>query len=828
MKTNKNLILTSLILGVLIVVSMSGLISAVANEGETSQNGEMSSMSCGGGNCGGGQQPAPKNCELTITNPTQGQWFDSEAVEINWTLSEGCIPVNEFLIQYQKGSCDPQGGWHSIATVDSGSAGNPNFPNYHYNWNRPLESGQYCIYVKVTCANQWNVSKMFNVDLAKPVVSLSVGKENIGECEESQTGNCYVNSKTPITLTCADNVPVAPWQSGVNHIEYRYNVNGGEFTEWKTLQGASGIFKFPEDSNHVLEYKCIDNVGKISEVKSKVFIVDTQAPVISRTVGEPQICEGEECTIYMNTNTQICISAVDPEPHPIGLKDKTLSCEYYYSSEKDNKGNLKNPIKKTITLDKNGCFNYKEDSYHTLKCTAVDRLGNKGEMTWFDVVDTKAPTTNLKFEGPYHETKDTDQICTWEKVKVKKCTKYGWVGCSKQIYVWEWKKICKTVTTKIKYIDGVSTVKLTAEDSKPHPVGVDKTYYRYSIVDNKYCEGAKWTGNLGEQEWYVYSKPFSMDESCHIIEYYSIDKLGNKESVKNEFVFVDKTPPETIKEVGEPSKEVNYEPEENWYQNPGQNIEWEVTLDTPITLSCGDIGPHPSGIKGLYYRVVWDGKYNDSSAGWTYVEGETATITLNFHEKCEHLLEFYCVDNVNKTSNIDSELFKVNGKAFDLTIGEKWDLISFPFYLLDNDPESVFSDVDELEGIWTYENGEWKVYTPNGPNNLGTIKPGYGYWVKAKKDITLLIGGSLFKAGPFTMPQRNLEKGWNLIGHYGHEKLTPTDALTGLDWIKGTLLEYNPDQYAQDFFAPVEMNPGRGYWVALDKAGTYYPYVGTI
>jgi len=43
-----------------------------------------------------------------------------------------------------------------------------------------------------------------------------------------------------------------------------------------------------------------------------------------------------------------------------------------------------------------------------------------------------------------------------------------------------------------------------------------------------------------------------MEESCHVIEYYGIDELGNEEEINRQCVFVDKTPPEITKEYEGP------------------------------------------------------------------------------------------------------------------------------------------------------------------------------------------------------------------------------------------------------------------------------------
>ena len=244
----------------------------------------------------------------------------------------------------------------------------------------------------------------------------------------------------------------------------------------------------------------------------------------------------------------------------------------------------------TFTLDNGECFSYTEDSFHTLECTATDALGNSVTNTWMDVVDAKAPITTLSYGGPQY----TDGTSQW--------------------------------------IDGVSTVVLTAEDQTPHPVNGLTTYYRYRIVDDSNCANpgsVQWEPTSKQAEgWMEYETPFTMEESCHVIEYYSVDALENSEDVQHKFVFVDKTAPELFKEVGKPNHDCNG----LWEDITGECQEgwdWIVTVETPIFLSCEDQLPHPSGVNELCYRIFWDGnlqvqnglseKYKTAMAGFVLI-----------------------------------------------------------------------------------------------------------------------------------------------------------------------------------------------------------------
>ena len=93
MKTKKNLLL-GLVLGVMLFVSVTGIASAtpseeivvlpVCGDGTINQAGEE----CDDGNLVSGDSCSAtcqiEKCVLTVLNPLEGQWFDSQAVPIEW------------------------------------------------------------------------------------------------------------------------------------------------------------------------------------------------------------------------------------------------------------------------------------------------------------------------------------------------------------------------------------------------------------------------------------------------------------------------------------------------------------------------------------------------------------------------------------------------------------------------------------------------------------------------------------------------------------------------------------------------------------------------
>ena len=540
---------------------------------------------------------------------------------------------------------------------------------------------------------------------------------------------------------------------------------------------------------------CEDKVEKVEEPNEEIFFVDTTPPEIHKRIVGPQYgaCppEGEDECWIADHETHIIVEAIDPEPHPVN----DVYCEWSYWLDGEFYGsgyNCQGPI----------CdISFPQETEHELHITCWDALGNEVEDVETFYVDSSPPYTEKWYEGPY---------------------KYG--------------------SGPEEWINSISTIHLDAWDFPEHQtcaVGVEETYWRNTLVDDSYCWNPETCYEAeGHGEWNLYEGPFTKDEeSCHLIEYYSVDYLGHEEEVKQQGVFVDKTPPEAVKEVGEPSHNchglweiITGKCEDHW--------DWIITMDTEIGLSCEDQGPHPSGTKEICYRWFLDGELQTD--GWDCEE--TDHVEVQFHEESEHLLEFYCVDNVDKVSEIDSELFKVEGEEFEIPLHQKWNLISIPFNLISNNIDEVFSQMEdkevEIEGVWSYDETGWHIYTPEGPSDLEVIEPGFGYWVKADCDVDherdlcghLEVGGSLLSPGPGVPPSRPLQEGWNLIGHYGTDDDEAYCSLFSLiDTTIGyprwsALYGYNPihDNF-RDLGAWDDTYPGRGYWIEMDVEDTYSP-----
>ena len=287
---------------------------------------------------------------------------------------------------------------------------------------------------------------------------------------------------------------------------------------------------------------------------------------------------------------------------------------------------------------------------------------------------------------------------------------------------------------------------------------------------------------------------------------------------------------------------------------------WRVTLQTPVSMGCENTqGPADAQV---CFNVGLDGDdatqdYCDNMGGQMSnnsccMQASVQPTLLYFSEESQHELSYYCqMDGVR--SPVDDEFFKVEGNAFKIQLNKKWNLISVPFELINSSPEFVFRDVsDKIVSVWTYDpnhqmcgetdavsQSNWCVWTPQTNGTLRVL-PGWGYWILAKNDTNLTVGGSLFS--PVTVPpSKNIASGWNLIGYYGDDDRSgyngPVGAGKSASCALGSLVDTtfgypkwsslvsywerdNPHQWKM-LNATQRMDPGAGYWIEMDSSDLY-------
>jgi hypothetical protein len=276
-------------------------------------------------------------------------------------------------------------------------------------------------------------------------------------------------------------------------------------------------------------------------------------------------------------------------------------------------------------------------------------------------------------------------------------------------------------------------------------------------------------------------------------------------------------------------------------------------------MLCEDGEPHPVDHEQVCFNVernaedvtdVYCEAYNISGQAYMAEDGHCCLPTeiqdFYFLETCEHNLEYYCVDALGNKGPVDEEKFKVEDTSFNITLNEKWNLISVPVQLLDDSIDEVFAQCEaEVISVWSYDAvaKNWSVYTPDGDpmdDNLHTMVPGEGYWVLADEPCTLVIGGSLYKPGPSAPPAKEIAgDDWNLVGYYGVDGQDGYYGPMGngksawctfsslgddiWDFMTTSVLGYwQPTEPVwQEYGRYDRLDPGAGYWMFATQDGKY-------
>ncbi len=462
------------------------------------------------------------------------------------------------------------------------------------------------------------------VDDTPPVLRKVVGEPKV---QIGDTDDYYVTQQTPITLTCIDG---EPHPSGAKTIYWRYKVNEGNgFGPWIEFnEDADEVtFNFTENSMHEFEAWCVDNVGLESQHDNETFYVDSDSPVITKTMfgswlGDcPPKDENDVCYVADNGQSGVIVNVTDVES--IHSVDE-VSCNYdvWWFTSEENCGDRTYSTDKClvdngiITDKKEKTIIFGEDSTHKLYIHCEDALGNFVEDTETFLVDSTPPVTTKTYEGPQYPAE----------------------------------------MTYPKWINFETLINLTVTDNK---VGVDKTYWKTYLVNDEACYDVEKNCYPREEitsifngypfnEFNEYTGPFNIEEqSCHLIEYYSVDLLGNTEQIKWQCVFVEDTAPVLTKTVGTPNVPI-----------AGTTKDYYITQQTPITLSCSDNGDHPVDQSKLYYRM-----YLKTEEAPAYAINDKGYVVVNFAEDSEHFLEAYCEDALGNRGAVDKETFIVDTQA---------------------------------------------------------------------------------------------------------------------------------------------------------------------
>ena len=347
-----------------------------------------------------------------------------------------------------------------------------------------------------------------------------------------------------------------------------------------------------DNCESIFRISTLDNEGVVTGGASqgveknhyKTLKVDCVDPTIEKTVGEPKIA-GNGFDWWVTDETLITLTAYDnTTTSPCNLGLDNCSWRVTVDGVAGNWQTVDNdtPNDPIITWE----FNFVDDSNHYLEVNCYDNAGNLVTLTENDKVDDTPPETTkvisepkelvpIEGESPWYvEYVDTATQITLNAVDPDP-TGFGCnIGVDKtwyrnEVYAEECRGDCPDpfgydyCYYPDKYCNAENLQVTTPYDDECKEGCIDQVQVDCEIEVEGY-QTPEWYACVEEDvheicnvnpEWHLYDgTPITKDEeSCHIMYYFSVDELGNVEGMQYNCFFVDKTPPELTKDVGEPN-----------------------------------------------------------------------------------------------------------------------------------------------------------------------------------------------------------------------------------------------------------------------------------
>ena len=385
---------------------------------------------------------------------------------------------------------------------------------------------------------------------------------------------------------------------------------------------------------HKLKVTAEDQSGSRSSLQLS-FTIDKTPPT---SILQPSaFLKGESGAIFVTGSAQLAVTAEDKGIYPSGLASTECRLDG---------GNVQ-PYTQPIGMS--GLT----DGTHTLYCHSSDRAGNQeAEQKLTVIVNNSPPTTVLTLSPPHRSMPDGSYMASPTTVLnlFASGSPSGIAKTEYQIDGGPWQSAAPfTIST-----EGAHTIRFRSMDrlgNKEEPksasvsidkkpplteiqidgifTGAGKTLYASAAATFRLSAASPVIGilkseyRIDNRQWTNY-KPFTIDsEGKHLVEFRSIDAVGNTEPTHARYVTIDATPPLTAAAVdGQPvsSGKTHY--------TRGSNT---------ITLKATD---KLSGIKTSEYRI-------DEGTWQPY-----APITLETKET--HRVDYRSTDNVGNVEEINT------------------------------------------------------------------------------------------------------------------------------------------------------------------------------
>jgi len=583
--------------------------------------------------------------------------------------------------------------------------------------------------------------QIYYVDNTPPIATKEIGEP---KCQfDLPEGDWCITSNTPIWINVTDD-GTEPCISGSIYLYYRiwYDDQWEEYSVYASEGTLSELIYLEGECMHILEFYIVDCVGNrwpAEGYHSETFYVDNTEPEITKTVGEPNCPVPGTSDYCITTETEITLEATD-----FGCEwcigDVTIEYMIYFDGEYSEWMEYTEPI------------SFDEECEHVLYVRAYDCLGNGKDDAYWDketfYVDETPPEIIKSVGNPKCEVPDSDDWCVTTSTKISlsveddDCCPDSEVTIEYMINDDEWivyeepftfDEECEhTLTVRAYdclgngmdemywdietfYVDDsapeitktVGEPKCDIPDSDNWCVTTD-TLITLEATDEDCCPDSDIyiEYNINWDGWVAYEGPFSFDEECeHVLAVRAYDCLGNGWDDAYwdiETFYVDDSPPEIVKIVGEPNCYIDED-------------EYCVMTNTLITLEAYGQGCCEYGEPTIEYKIN-EGDWQE------YVE------PFSFGEECKHTLyvrAYDCLGNGMDEMDWDVETFYVDDTdpVILKTVGD-------PNCMIDDDEYCVTTDTaitidayddgccDDLTVWYRINEKEWIDITDKLPYDL--------------------------------------------------------------------------------------------------------------
>ena len=179
----------------------------------------------------------------------------------------------------------------------------------------------------------------------------------------------------------------------------------------------------------------------------------------------------------------------------------------------------------------------------------------------------------------------------------------------------------------------------------------DKVKFQISDIDNIMQDSIFYKVDSGEET--KYTEPFTIsDEGSHNVQYYSVDKMGNREIVKNINVIVDKTAPEVVVTIRAP------------FAKTGDKIWASEKFSYEYTIAAKD---NLAGVASVEY-TEGEGEYREYMKPFLINSITPVKIAVDAEDKVGNLTKKYTTKILDENGNVIAESLDDVAISVDKTV----------------------------------------------------------------------------------------------------------------------------------------------------------------